>query len=169
MALPGLRTHHTALQFTTPLMLPKNKQRGQSRERYSLCHLLLPPQETARGGQLLCTEITHTRCLSSLRRSELPHPFEGSWFSLHLYQKVNLNLHLWRKWWRTFAHSFLAVIKTLLMNRIFCSFVSVWETLNKTAQLSMQRYPQKPQGFGSQVKHRRKPWQLYAISQPEHR
>lgn len=120
-------------------------------------------------GQLHCTEITHTRCLSSLRRSELPPSLEGSWFSLHLYWKVNLNLCLWRKWWRTFAHSFLAIIKTLLMNQIFCSFVSVWETLNKTTQLSMQRYPQKPYDFGNQVKHRRKPWQLYALSQPEHR
>lgn len=140
MASPGLRTHHTPLQFTTPFMLPKSKWRGQSRERHSWSHLLLPPQE--RRGQLHCTEITHTWCSSSLRRSELLHSLKGSWFSLHLYWKVNLNLYLWRKLWRTF-HRFLAIIKTLLRNQIFCSFVPVWETLNKTTQLSTQRHSQK--------------------------
>lgn len=40
--------HTTLLQFTTPLT-PKSKWRGQSRERHSLSHLLLPPQETAGG------------------------------------------------------------------------------------------------------------------------
>lgn len=79
---------------------------------------LVSPSPTTSGdslgtrGQLHCTAITHIWCSSSLR-SELPHSLEGNCFSLHLYQKGNLNWSLWRKWWRTFAHSFLAIIKTL--------------------------------------------------------
>lgn len=67
---------------------------------------------------------------------------QGQLVSLHLYWKVNLNLYHWRKWWRTF-HRFLAIINTLLRNQIFCSFVSAWEILNKTTQLSTQRHSQK--------------------------
>ena len=83
----------------------------------------------------------HCKALSS------PVPSKSGCSSLHLYWKVKLNLYLWRKWWRTFSHSFLAIIKTLLMNKIFSSFVPIWETTNKTTELSMQLCPQKPYSF----------------------
>lgn len=161
--------HSTLLRSSSlPSCYPKVNEGDRAGKDIPCLTFSTSGDSQGRRGELHCTEITHTWCSSSLR-SEPPHSLEGSWVSLHLYWKVNLDSGLWRKWWRTFAHSFLAVIKTLLMNQTFCYFVSVWETLNKTTQLSMQRYPQKPHGFGNQVKHRRKTWQLYAISQPEHR
>lgn len=48
--MPRLRTHHAALQVSTPLMLPKKNPKGTEQGKTFLCHLL-PPEETARAEE----------------------------------------------------------------------------------------------------------------------
>lgn len=48
------------------------------------CHLRRQP------GEVRTAPLHWNNPHSSLAGSELPHSLEGSWFSLHLYQKVNL-------------------------------------------------------------------------------